>query len=192
MSAKPPSTKRSTTSTSLDAPKPPCTIHPTAVISDKAQLVGPHPVHVGENTVLQPYCKIVASNGAVTIGKNSSVGEMAVVGGGNENTEIGDGVDIGPGAVVEAASLGEGSVVEGKVRIGSGAVLGRWCRVTPSNEVRPGEQIKDFTVVYGDGQRRLNKTLMENAEVREAKHKGQEMQVQLLKRLIPNASAKWG
>ncbi|KAI4789568.1 hypothetical protein E4T44_13077 [Aureobasidium sp. EXF-8845] len=33
-------------------PKPPCSIHPSAIISDKAVIIGTHPVSIGENVEL--------------------------------------------------------------------------------------------------------------------------------------------
>jgi dynactin-6 len=180
------------TTASTDLPKPPCTIHPTAIVAAKATIIGSYSISIGENSVLHPYSKLDASHGKVTIGNNTTIGEMAVVGGGTGDVEIGDGVEIGPGAALEGCTVGEGGVVEGKGKIGNGAVVGRFCRVSALNEVMPGEVLADYTVVYGNGQRRRNTTLAENEEVREAKLKGQELQVQLLKRLIPNSAAKWG
>lgn len=51
--------------------------------------------------------------------------------------------------------------------------------------------LPDFTVVYGNNQRRLDQTLVNHAENREAKHKAQIMHVELLRKLLVDASAKW-
>lgn len=59
------------------------------------------------------------------------------------------------------------------------------------NEVRPNETLPDYTVMFGDGQRRIDLTLSENPALRNTKQKGQEMHLELLRRLIPNASSKW-
>lgn len=56
--------------------------------------------------------------------------------------------------------------------------------------MKDNEELPDYTVVYGDDQRRLNTTLADNPEVREAKQKGQTMQIELLKNVIPD-SPKW-
>ena len=81
MAARPPTTKRTTTtSTSLPAAGPPCTIDPTAIIADKAQLTGSHPVTIAEHVVLHPYARIRAEGGSVTIGPYCIVSEGAVVG----------------------------------------------------------------------------------------------------------------
>lgn len=51
--------------------------------------------------------------------------------------------------------------------------------------------LPDFTVIFGNNQRRLDTTMESNPEVKNAKQKGQEMHVELLKRLIPNGASKW-
>ena len=65
------------------------------------------------------------------------------------------------------------------------------CKISPLNEVQPHERIPDYTVIYGYNQRRRDQTMASNPEVVEAKQKGQQMHIELLKRLIPDASAKW-
>lgn len=58
-------------------------------------------------------------------------------------------------------------------------------------EIAANEQLPDYTVVYGDNQRRHNQTMAGNPDVREAKRKGQALHIEMLKKLIPNASHKW-
>jgi len=70
-------------------------------------------------------------------------------------------------------------------------VLGEWCKIAPLERVEAGEKLEDFTVVYGDGQRRIDKTLKAHEEIRAAKREGQEKAVQVMRTLVPNASAKW-
>lgn len=121
-------TKRVSTATPADlAPKPPCTIHSLAVISEKAQITGSHPVEIGENTVIHPYAKIRSDRGSVKIGKNCTVCEKAVIGitGGEGTVVIGDGVNIETGAQVEAAVVGDGTTIEVRAIVGNGAVLGK-------------------------------------------------------------------
>ncbi|TKA38341.1 hypothetical protein B0A54_10632 [Friedmanniomyces endolithicus] len=176
----------------LPAFKPPCNIYPSAIIADKAQITGSHAVEIGENAVIHPWAKIRAEGGKVVIGQNSMVYEGATVGtvdGGD--VLIGDYVNIETGAVVEARSVGDGTTVEVNAVVGKGAVLGKWCTVAPLERVEAGEELEDFTVVYGDGQRRVDKTTKEHAEVRELKKGGQEKAVQATRALVPNAMAKW-
>ncbi|TKA23432.1 hypothetical protein B0A54_17817, partial [Friedmanniomyces endolithicus] len=49
----------------LPASKPPCTIHPSAIIADKAQITGSHTVEIGENAVIHPWARIRAEGGKV-------------------------------------------------------------------------------------------------------------------------------
>lgn len=124
-------TKRTSISAADLAPKPPCQIHSLAVISEKAQITGSHPVEIGENSVLHPYSKIRSDHGPVTIGRNCTVSEKAVVGTavGEGEVIIGDEVNIETGAIVEAASVGDGTVIEVGVVVGKGAKVGkvRYC-----------------------------------------------------------------
>lgn len=170
--------------------KTPCSIHPTAVIADKAQITGPHSVDIGENVIIHPYAKIKADAGNVVIGKNSLVSEQAVVGG-NGDVELGEGVDVQTGAQVAAKCIGEWSTIEVNAKVGELAVVGKHCKIAPLEEVKSGERLEDFTALFGDGQRRVDKTMQEHEEVRSAKMEAREKEIELLRRLIPNAAHKW-
>lgn len=195
MAARPPTTKRTTTtSTSLPASGPPCTIDPTAVIADKAQLTGSHPVTIAEHVVLHPYARIRAEGGSVTIGPYCIVSEGAVVGlpeGRAGDVVLERWVNVESGAEVLAKQVGEGTEVGIQARIGEGATVGRFCRLTPTEVVGVGEEVGDFTVVFGDGRRRVDKTIVESEEVRNMRVKGMEKQVEALRKLVPDGKAKW-
>lgn len=108
--------------------KPPCKVHSLALVADKAQITGTHPVEIGENTVLHPYASIKATGGSVRIGKNCIISENAVVGVGDGeqgDVIIGDEVNIESGAVVEATSVGDSTVIEVKAKVGKGAKVGK-------------------------------------------------------------------
>jgi len=60
------------------------------------------------------------------------------------------------------------------------------CKVTALCTVAAGEHIPDFTVVYGDNQRREQKPGLE--ELRRSTH---EKQLEVLKKLIPSNLAKY-
>ncbi|TKA65428.1 hypothetical protein B0A55_09383 [Friedmanniomyces simplex] len=176
----------------LPVSKPPCTLHSSAIIADKAQITGSHAVEIGENAVIHPWARIRAEGGRVVIGKNSMVYEGATIGttdGGD--VIIGDYVNIETGAIVEAISVGDGTTVEVNAVVGKGAVVGQWCKIAPLERVEADEELEDFMVVYGDGRRRMDMTTKEHAEVRELKKEGQEKAVQAMRTLIPNAAAKW-
>ncbi|KAK5703657.1 hypothetical protein LTR17_021933 [Elasticomyces elasticus] len=176
----------------LPASKPTCTIHSTAIVSEKAQFTGSHAVNIGEGAVIHPHARIRAEGGNVTIGKHSMLYERALVGTvDGEDVTIGDYVNIETGAVVEAKSVGDGTTVEVNAVVGKGAVLGRWCKIAPLERVAAGEVLEDFTVVYGDGQRRIDKTTKKHKEVRDLKKEAQVKAVQVISTMIPNFSAKW-
>lgn len=195
MAARPPTTKRTTTtSTSIPAARPPCKIHPTAVVADKAQITGTYPVSIAEHAVIHPYARIRAEHGSVTIGSHCIVSECAVVGlpEGQEGEVVLDRwVNVESGAEVLARHVGEGTEVGVQARVGVGATVGKYCRLTATEVVLDGEQVGDFTVIFGDGKRRRDKTLVDSADVRSARTKGQERHVEALKRLVPDAKAKW-
>jgi len=182
------------TSKQMPAAKPPCKIHNTAIIAEKAQLTGTYLIEIGEGVVLHPYCKIRAEGGKVTIGKNTMVYERATIGcaQGAEMQDIfmGDDVNIETSAIVEG-SIGDGSTVEVSAMVGRGAAVGKYCKIAPLERVEAGETLEDYTVVYSDGKRRIDKTMEEHEEVREAKRVGQEKAVEVMRKMIPNAAAKW-
>ncbi|KAK5131647.1 hypothetical protein LTR08_000774 [Meristemomyces frigidus] len=174
--------------------KTPCQIHPSAIIADKAQITGDYTVEIGENAVIHPYAKIRADGGRVVIGKNSMVYERAVIGvaeGAGQDVVVGDGVNIETGAVVEAKIVGDGSIVDVHAVVARGAVLGIYCKIAPMERVEAGEELPAFTVVHSDGQRRMDRTMRDHADIRDAKRVGQDKSIELMRKLIPNAAAKW-
>ncbi|CAK4030203.1 Hypothetical predicted protein [Lecanosticta acicola] len=190
MTSRPAPSKRSSAAAPPSEPKPPLKIHSLAVISERAQITGSKPIEIGENTIIHPHAAIRSAGGSVTIGDNCTVSETAIVGNEEGDVVIGDGVNIETGAIVQAKSVGDGSVIDIKATVGKGAVIGKYCNIAPLCEVKDNEELPDYTVVYGDNQRRINTTVANNAEVRDAKDKGQMMQIELLKKLIPDAP-KW-
>lgn len=125
MTSRPAPTKRPSAAAPAElASKPPCNIHASAIVAEKASISGTHAVELGEHTVLHPFAKIKAENGSVSIGRSSIVCETAVIGG-EGDVHIGDGVVIGSGAIVEGKSIGNGTVVEARAKIGIGATIGK-------------------------------------------------------------------
>ena len=194
-------------------PKPPCSIHPSAIISDKAIIVGTHPVSIGENTVIHPYAKISSNTGAIRIGKNCIVAERTTVGlsdspGSFASTtvELEDSVSVETGAVVQAQRVGKGSTIEVNVVLAPGVVVGQvrpsvlsqietltspqFCKISACSNVQSAE-LPDFTIVYGDDARRIDSTTKTRSDVRDLKLKGQLMHIDTLKRLVPSNTMKW-
>ncbi|KAK6006087.1 hypothetical protein QM012_006497 [Aureobasidium pullulans] len=181
----------------VPGPKPPCSIHPSAIISDKAVIVGTHPVTIGENVVLHPFAKITSNTGAVRIGKNCVIAERATVGLSDSpgtfagtTVELEEGVSVDSGSIVQAEKIGSGSTIEANSTIGPGVVVGKFCKITASSSIQ-AETLPDFTIVYGGNSRRIDITTKARSDVRDLKLKGQVMHIETLKRLVPSNTMKW-
>ncbi|EMC97828.1 hypothetical protein BAUCODRAFT_405274 [Baudoinia panamericana UAMH 10762] len=175
--------------------KPPCDIHASAIIAEKAQITGTHPVEIAEDVVVHPYAKIRAENGSVSIGKGSMIWERAVVGCAEGSyacsVEIGMDVSIETGAIIEGAAIGDGTIVDVNAVVERGAVVGKWCRVAALERVKAGEKLEDFTVVFGDGRRRTDETIRNHEDVREARRDAQVKTVAVMRGLVADAKGKW-
>ena len=195
MASRPPTTKRSTvTPYTLPVERPPCTIDPTAVVADKATIIGTFPVEIAEHAVIHPYARIRAEGGRVTIGPYCVIAETAIVGlpeGQRGDVVLDRHVSVESGAEVLAKRVGEVTEVGVHARIEAGATVGRFCRLTPTEVVLAGEQVEDFTVVFGDGRRRRDKTLVESGDIQKQRVKAQEKYVEVLKKLIVDGKSKW-
>jgi len=99
---------------------------------------------------------------------------------------IENGVVVEVGAVVEAKRIGEGCVIEVNAKIGKGAVLGRHCKIGALCEIAPEEVVPEFTVVYGNGMRRVDTSGIEDLKLKMVgRH------VEILKKLIQSNIAKF-
>ena len=67
----------------------------------------------------------------------------------------------------------------------------QFCKISSGCQIQQEEALKDFTIVYGDDERRQDTTTQSRADIRELKLKGQTMHVDTLRRLIPSNTAKW-
>ncbi|KAI9825446.1 MAG: hypothetical protein M1832_001176 [Thelocarpon impressellum] len=192
-------------------PKPPCTIHPTAIIADTAVLSGTFPVTIGANAVLHPRAKLLSTYGPVSVGAWCVIGERCVVGlssppsaskdiggkVGEEGVVVEDATTLEPGAVVEAKRVGQGSVIDVRARLNPGSSVGAKCKIGPLCVVAEGESVPDRTVVYHDGgagmrRRRRGRGGGEGEERVEAlRLEAGRRHVEVLRRLIPTQIAKW-
>ncbi|KAK4938773.1 hypothetical protein LTR28_009521 [Elasticomyces elasticus] len=178
--------------------KPPCTIHPSAIISDRAILTGTHPISIAENTVLHP------TNGPVELGRGCIVADNAVVGMAKREADgavgaglvLEDDVVVESGAVVRARVVGRGTVVEVKAVVGQGVVIGEYSKITPLSTVQPNTTLPAYTVVLQGATtttitQRTDTSTKTNPAIREMKARGHAQQLDLLRRLIPSNTAKW-
>jgi len=90
------------------------------------------------------------------------------------------------GATIEARVIGEGSLIEVNAVIGRGSTVGKHCKIGPLCTVAENETIPDYTVVFCDGTRRVDRSGVE-----ELKAKMVAKQVDVLRRLIPTNLSKF-
>ncbi|OTB13319.1 hypothetical protein K445DRAFT_64828 [Daldinia sp. EC12] len=179
-------------------PKAPVNFSSSIIIADSALLTGNHTINISSETVIHPRAKLDSSNGRITIGRRCIVNERTSIGAlsadptpseSRDGVVISDYANIEVGAVIESGGtlIGEGSLVGVGCRVGKGARLGRkHCTLTPHSIVKPWEIVPDFTVVYSNGTRRIDKR-----GVSDLKNKAQARQIEVLKRLIPSNPAKF-
>lgn len=121
-------THRPSTHPALPAVKPTCNIDPSAVIADKAVLSGSHNVHIGSESIIQPYARLKAHGGDITIGSSCTIAEavtLEVPEGSDHDIVLADNVCIESGVSITAASIGEGTEIGIQARIDSGAIIGK-------------------------------------------------------------------
>jgi len=174
-------------------PKPPTSLAPSLVIAEQASLTGTHLITLGSNTVVHPRAKLNSAYAPITVGGNCVICERSSIGFHSETPDserqgvvIENGVVVEVGAVVEAKLVGEGTVIEVQAKIGKGAVLGKHCKIGPLCEVADEEVIPDFTVVYGNGMRRLDSSGVEDLKLKMVAR-----QIEVLRKLIPSNLAKF-
>ncbi|KAG4443824.1 hypothetical protein IFR05_000724 [Cadophora sp. M221] len=174
-------------------PKPPTKLSSSLVIAEQTALAGTHLITLGSNTVIHPRTKLNSGYAPISVGSNCIISERSQIGLQSDPPEddeygvvIENGVVVEVGATVEARRIGEGSVIEVNARIGKGAVVGKHCKIGPLCEVAEGEVLPDFTVLYGNGMRRLD-----TSGVEDLKLKMVAKQVEVLRKLIPSNLAKF-
>ncbi|OHW97424.1 dynactin 6 [Colletotrichum incanum] len=178
---------------SNSGPRPPVNFSSSLTVADSAILVGTHSITIQSESVLHPRSKLESTNGSILIGRRCIIHERTHIGAvGNDDASggisLGDYVTVEVGSVVQAGGteIGTDTVVGVRSRIGSGAVIGKNCTISPLTVIKPGEKIPDYTVVYSNGQRRTDRR-----GVADLKHKAQARQIDVLRRLIPNKAEKW-
>ena len=81
---------------------------------------------------------------------------------------------IESGAVVEAARIGDYSIIEAGAKLGKGCVVGEGCKVCSLVTVPEGGEVGDGMVVWGEGwdQRRREGGMGANGEGRRVRREG--------------------
>ncbi|KFX95636.1 hypothetical protein V495_05187 [Pseudogymnoascus sp. VKM F-4514 (FW-929)] len=176
------------------APKPPVSFSSSITISDIAVLIGTHPVLIRSYSVIQPRARLITTHGPVSIGSMCIISERASLGLLSVPTTdpklpgvtIGDNVTVDIGAIVEASHVGDGTHIEANARVHAGAKIGKFCRIGAFCEVAAGEVLEDYTVLFGEGLRRIDKT-----ENDEAKLKATRRHVEVLRKLVTSKPEKF-
>ncbi|KAJ2990242.1 hypothetical protein NUW58_g3050 [Xylaria curta] len=178
-------------------PKAPVNFSSSITIADSVLLTGNHTINISSESVVHPRAKIDSANGRITIGRRCIVHERTSIGVASSNPTPGESRDgvviydyatVEAGAVIESGGtvIGEGCLVGVGSRVGRGAQLGKHCVLTPKTVIQPGEAVPDFTVIYSNGTRRLDKR-----GVIDLKNKAQARQIEVLRKLIPSNPAKF-
>ncbi|EKD14811.1 transferase hexapeptide domain protein [Drepanopeziza brunnea f. sp. 'multigermtubi' MB_m1] len=174
-------------------PKPPTQLSSSLVIAEQAQLVGTELITLGSDTIIHPRAKLNSSFAPITVGRQCIICERSQIGLQSDPPDeakygvvLEDGVVVELGAVVEARRIGEGTVIEVNAKVGKGAMLGKHCKIGPLCEVTDGEVLPDYTVLYGDGMRRLDASGAEDMKIKNLAN-----QIEVMRRLIPSNLAKF-
>ncbi|KAI8631203.1 trimeric LpxA-like protein [Xylariaceae sp. FL1651] len=178
-------------------PKAPVNFSSSITIADSASLTGNHTINISSESVVHPRAKLDSANGRITVGRRCIVHERTSIGAtsidptpseSRDGVVISDYVTIEVGAIIESGGtmIGEGCHVGVGSRVGRGAKLGKHCVLTPKSVIQPHEAVPDFTVVYSNGTRRLDKR-----GVTDLKNKAQARQIEVLRKLIPSNPAKF-
>ncbi|RFU28863.1 hypothetical protein B7463_g7499, partial [Scytalidium lignicola] len=175
------------------APKPPTLLATSLVIADLASLIGTHLITLGSKSVVHPRGRLNSTYAPITVGSNCILSERSSIGlqspptvDQEQGVVIGDFVVVESGAVVEAKKIGDGSLIEINAKVGKGAVLGKHCKIGPLCEVAEGEVLPDYTVVYGNGMRRID-----NSGVEDLKLKMVSQHAGVMKKLISSNLSKF-
>ena len=114
-------------------------------------------VEVGNDTVLEPFVQLL---GRTRIGSDCRIRSYSVV----QNSEIGDGVLIRPGCVLDEA------------RVATGALLGPYSHLRPGSDVGEGAHVGNFVetkkVRIGKGSKANHLTYLGDAEIGESVNVG--------------------
>ena len=124
------------------------TIHPSTYISEDATLLGDVVVEEGVN--IWPHASVRADLNRITIRKGANIQDCCVIHVTRDyDTQIGENVSVGHGAVVHGAHIGENSIIGMNATVLDGAKIGKNCLIGANALVRNGMEIPDNSLVVG-------------------------------------------
>jgi bifunctional UDP-N-acetylglucosamine pyrophosphorylase/glucosamine-1-phosphate N-acetyltransferase len=107
-------------------------------------------VEVGTDTVIEPFVQLL---GRTRVGRNCRIRSYSVI----HNSEVGDGVTVRPGSILDEA------------RIGPSAVIGPYSHLRPGSEIGEGAHVGNFVetkkVRLGKGSKANHLTYLGDAEI---------------------------
>ena len=107
-------------------------------------------VEVGTDTVIEPFVQLL---GRTRIGSECRIRSYSVI----QNSEIGDGVTVKPGSILDDA------------RVGPGAIIGPYSHLRPGSEIGEGAHVGNFVetkkVKIGRGSKANHLTYLGDAEI---------------------------
>lgn len=151
--------------------RPPLEIHPTAHLDPQAYVQGTFTITLGPNVVVHPRARLVSVHGPVMIRAGTVISERCVVGGPAPDpkappltppevplmTEIRHNVMLHASAEIQAGVyLDEACLIEPRAVVQKGVNIGKHCKVCAACVV--DRSVREWTVVWGDGQRRRIRT----------------------------------
>ncbi|ERF68406.1 hypothetical protein EPUS_03724 [Endocarpon pusillum Z07020] len=151
--------------------RPPLEVHPTAHLDPQAYIQGTSTITLGANVVIHPRARLVSVHGPLTIRAGSVILERCVVGGpvpdpkeplppppeAPVNTVVAQNVLLQASAEVQAgAFLDEACLIEPRAVIKKGVHIGKHTKVCAGCVV--DRSVRDWTVLWGDGQTRRLRT----------------------------------
>ncbi|KJZ74578.1 hypothetical protein HIM_05928 [Hirsutella minnesotensis 3608] len=177
-------------------PKPPVDFSSSLTISDNAILQGTHSIIMQAETVIHPRARFESNLGSILVGRRCVIHERAHVGARPKDSigtkpggvMLGDYVVVEVGSIIEAGNteVGEGTAIQVGSRIGSGAKIGKFCTISHMSTIPPGEVLPDYTTVYSNGLRRIDKRGIDDM-----RKSSLVKQIAVLKKMIPSNPDKF-
>ncbi|KZM28489.1 transferase [Ascochyta rabiei] len=192
----------------------PITIGPGAVLHPHSKLNSTGcVVMLGEGCVVFERARVGLADVDAPRPESSRRTSGTSAGGRGDGVVLGRNVTVEANAVVEAAEVGEGTLIDVAAVVGRGAVIGKvgsllffsvadassetstdspqHCTISAASVVPPYTTLPDYTVVFAGSQKRVDKTLQQRPDLREAKMAVHKKQLDMFRRLMANNIAKW-
>lgn len=148
--------KPSSSPSKASLPDPNLRLHTNSVCAKDTKLVLTHgPLTLRSNSVIQPKAQITTSSEGTVLGRCSIISENCNI---NGTLRIGDYVLIEAGCNITAREIGDDVVIESGAVLGERSIIGSNCRICAGETIGTDEVVPDGTVVFGNGQQRLDKT----------------------------------